>query len=193
LRQLCGLGPNDPPPAQPPKGLDPTKVTHYQEPVYQSVHFLERLGQLREQPEHRLLNDVPAAKDFDIDAWKREVAARAKAIVRPDLSLDEGRLVELLRGNDQLGKLDPVQQAKVDRRIRTEVTQIAKWASVLNQMSISPQDKRTALLQLVENTAANHRANAILFDYLPRAGMDLELDRDKEIDDFYTAADAVMR
>jgi hypothetical protein len=191
LRQLCGVGPNDPPPAEPPKNLDPSKVKTFHEPVYRTVGFLQQLGTLSARKDRAALAQVGAARGFDFDAWKKGVAGAG--VIGPDLKVDEGRLTALIQSNDQFGALQPAQQALLERRIQTEVTQINRWAGVLDKMSISPDDKRAALAQLVENTAANHLANSILFDYAKRTGSEALLDPKTEIDDYYTAVRDVIQ
>jgi hypothetical protein len=191
LRQLCGVGPNDPPPAEPPKNLDPSKVTSFHEPVYPTVGFLQQLGTLNTRKDRAALAQVDAAKGFDFAAWQKGVAGAG--VIGPGLKVDEARLASLLKANDRFSALQPAQQTLLERRIETEVTQIARWAAVLDQMSISPEDKRAALAQLVENTAANHLANSILFDYANRTDSDGLLDPKTEIDDYYTSVRQVMR
>ena len=119
--------------------------------------------------------------------------------------VDELALAELLTAQDDFHELNPTQRESLQRRVAIEVEQATRWVGLLNSFSISDAEKEAAILQLVENLAANHYVNSLMFAVVPTENARLSAGRsfgfrqyrtpagDDGIDDYYTVAPALVR
>lgn len=146
------------------KDFNPEWVVAYREPVFPTVTFLRDLAGLATRfPE---LNVEPA-KGFDFAAWQGDVRSAAELSIGewPKEELELGALEAMLAHQDQNVAWSPQQVPVIERkRLESKVT-ILRWAETLKAMTKLPvEQKRAALAQLIENLAANHRSNAMLYE-----------------------------
>ncbi|MBI5510613.1 MAG: hypothetical protein HY903_17790 [Deltaproteobacteria bacterium] len=211
LRQLANRAPTDPSPVRQPQDIDVAKVKSYREPIFPSVHFLERLKSLRDGKEHGSLKKVALARDFDLAGWRGDVRDAGMQVIhklepepgKPAFLIDAEALRALLAKNDSYAPLDAEERQAIDRRLAIDVAQVTRWTALLNAMAISAEAKQAALLQLIENMAANHLTNSILFAYVPQKNNEMrggrimlysQIDAPKgkaAADDYYTVADGI--
>jgi hypothetical protein len=187
-----------------PQDLDIRKVTLYSEPVYPTFRMLQEFSQIERRDS--AWSKVKSAQGFDFLTWEKGVrVAMDDGLVQYGtvdgqsfVNIDPDKLSALLVQSDKYGPLTAEQRKVLDRRLAEDVEQATRWAAQVNLMSISQADKERALAQLVENLAANHLANSMLFEYAtvngwkgPTLSRVPALDAQKNIDDFYTLTQLV--
>jgi hypothetical protein len=184
------------------EGFDPRKVKTFRQPQWRTRAFLEKLGEhAKKNPE---LGTLPVVRTFDLAAWK-SAAKRAEAEILHQVqaktppaafAIDSVALATWLRQNDLLAtelKLSPGQRAVLETRLKSEVEAMQRWVGIVNAMGAPVAEKRAALAQAIENLAANHVTNAMMFKWAQASSKVKAPDEQTNLDDFYTLSGLLPR
>jgi hypothetical protein len=155
------------------------KMTTYTEPVWTAVRHLERASY----------------EGFDYDSWLADVRGSAcntmDSVVDGDgkthLIVDENAVRALLASQDLFVDLADKQVASLNERLDAEVQAFMSWKSWLDASSVSDAQKQAALVQLLVNMTATHRANVFMYSAHSSDKAD-ELNTFDHIADYYVYA-----
>ncbi len=197
LRQLIATEPGDVTPVRYAQRIVPANVHAYAEPVYDSVHFLDKLPDLQKHTAR--LAEVEGVRGFSSEAFDSDIKRVAASVIykaKVDDSeeiydIDDEALLRALKTYDRYGDLSPEQRALLDKRDAMTVRQAKRWAGTVGAMSISDDAKQAALTQMIKNYAATYLANSIMYRYDP--AWRGRSSGPTAIDDFYLAANTLTR
>ncbi len=174
LRQLCGYDDDVDAPERKPQDLKLASVRHFHEPEWNSLKFLQQLKNIRESEKGGGLGFVPEAMTFDFASWKTtvdtQITGAIDALIDGDDAfyvVDPAKVKALFKGQDHYGELDHDQKTLLYNRDIQELDQLVKWNGILNSLHIPADEKKQALVRLLEGMAAQHLQNSIGAEWYP--------------------------